>query len=125
MIRNLVKLGDVVLQEVTKCKNLGTPMYTKSSHEMEEIEVIIEKAYKKVWMLKSIGSRRIQINPMTFSKGYWSAIVSTVCYGLFITSIKNKTLDILDKMHVDIARNIQGWAPNTPAIVTLAGMKWC
>ncbi len=27
-------------------------------------------------------------------------------------------------MHVDIARNIHGMAPNTPAIVALAGMKW-
>ncbi len=75
-------------------------------------------------MLKSIGSRRIQVNPKTFSKGYWAAIVSKVCYGLFLTSIKNKTLDILDKMHVDIARNIQGMALNTQAIVALAGMKW-
>ncbi len=99
-------------------------MYTKSSHEMEEIEVRIEKAYKKVWMLKCIGSKRIQINPMTFSKGYWAAIVSKACYGLFLTSIKSKTVDRLDKLHVDIARNIQGMASNTPAIVALAGMKW-
>ncbi len=82
-----IKLRDVVLKEVTKCTNLGTPMYTKSSHEMEEIEVRIGKAYKTVWMLKSRGSRRIQINPMTFSKRYWAAIVSKVCYGLFLTSI--------------------------------------
>ncbi len=54
-----IKLGDVVLKEVTKCTNLETPMYTKSSHEMEEIEVRTERAYKKVWMLKSIRSRRI------------------------------------------------------------------
>ncbi len=74
--------------------------------------------------VKSIGSRRIQINPMAFSKGYWAAIVSNICYGLFLTSMKNKTLDRLDNMHVDIARNIQGMAPNTPAIVVLAGMKW-
>ncbi len=90
-------------------------MYTKSSYEMEEIEIILEKAYKKVWMLKSIGSR-IQINPMTFSKGYWAAIVSKVCYGLFLTGIKNKTLDRLDKIHVDIARIIQGMAPNNICI---------
>ncbi len=61
---------------------------------------------------------------MTFSKGYWAAIVSNVCYGLFLTSLKSKTLDRLDKMQVDIARNIQGMAPNTPAIVALGGMKW-
>ncbi len=85
-------------------------MYTKSSHEMEEIEVRIEKAYKKVWMLKSIGSRRIQINPMTFSKGYGVVIVLKVCYGLFLNSIKNKTLYRFDKMHVYLARNIQGMA---------------
>ncbi len=73
-------------------------------------------------MLKSIVSRRIQINPMTFSKGYWTAIEVKVCYGLFLTSIENKTIDRLDKMHVDIARNIQGMTPNTLAIVALAGM---
>ncbi len=98
-------------------------MYTKSSHKMEEIEDGIEMAYKKVWMLKNIGPRRMQINPMTFLKGYWAAIMSNVCYGLFLTSIK-KTLDRLNKMLVDIARNIQGMAANTPAIVSLAGMKW-
>ncbi len=48
-----INLQDIVLKEVTKCTNLGTPMYTKSSHEMEEIEVRIEKAYKKVWILGS------------------------------------------------------------------------
>ncbi len=43
-----IKQGDIVLKELTKCTNLGTPMYTKSSHEMDEIEVRIERAYKKV-----------------------------------------------------------------------------
>ncbi len=37
-------LGEVVLKEVNKCTNLGTPMYTKSSHEIEEIEDRIERA---------------------------------------------------------------------------------
>ncbi len=60
----------------------------------------------------NIETRRIQINPMTFSKGYWAAIESKDCYGLFLTIIKNKTLDRLDKMHEDIAGNIQGmWHP--------------
>ncbi len=98
-------------------------MYTKSSHQMAEIEVRIKRAYKKVWMLKSKGSRRIHINPMTFLKGYWSAIVSKVCYSLFLTSIKNPNLDRLDKMHIDIVWNIQGMAPKTPAIVALASIN--
>ncbi len=60
---------------------------------------------------------------MTFSKGYLAAIVSKVYYGLFLNSIKNKTLDRLDKMHVDFVRNIQAMIPNTPAILTLVSMK--
>ncbi len=67
---------------------------------------------------------RIQINCMTFSKGYWHAIVLKVCYDLFLTNITNKTLDRLDKIHVDIVKNIHRMTPNTPAIVALAGMKW-
>ncbi len=43
-------------------------MYTKPSHEMHEIKVRIEKAYKNVWKLKSKGSRRIQINPMVIGQ---------------------------------------------------------
>ncbi len=78
----------------------------------------------KYFIQTLLFSRIIQINPMTFSKRYWAAIVSKVWYGLFLTSIKNKTLDRLDKMLVDIARHIQGMATNTPAIVALAGMKW-
>ncbi len=60
-------------------------MYTKSSYEMEEIEVRIEKAYKKVWMLKSIGSRRIQINFMTFSKD----ILGSNCVKSMLCSVPN------------------------------------
>ncbi len=60
-------------------------MYTKSSYEMEEIEVRIEKAYKKVWMLKSIGSRRIQINFMTFSKD----ILGSNCVKSMLWSVPN------------------------------------
>ncbi len=37
--------------------------------------------------------------------------------------LKRRSLDKLDKMHVDVAKNIQGLAPNTPAIVALESMK--
>ncbi len=72
----------------------------------------IAKAYKKVWMLKSIGSRSVQMNPMTFSRGYCAAVVSKLCYGMYLVNLKKRSLDKLDKMHVDVARNIQGLAPN-------------
>ncbi len=43
-----IKLGEVVLNVVTKCTNLGTPIYTKSCYGMEEIEDRIERAYKNM-----------------------------------------------------------------------------
>ncbi len=75
-------------------------------------------------MLKSIGSRSVQMNPMTFSRCYWAVVVSKLCYGMFLVNLKKRNLDKLDKMHVDVARNIQGLVPNTPAIVALRGIKW-
>ncbi len=73
-------------------------------------------------MLKSIGSRNVQMNPMTFSRGYWAVAVSQLCYGMFLVNLKKRSLNKLDKMHV--AKNIQGLAPNTPAIVALESIKW-
>ncbi len=42
-----VTLGGEVLMEDTFCINLGTPMYSKAEHELEEVENRIAKAYKK------------------------------------------------------------------------------
>ncbi len=42
-----ITLGGEVLMEVTFCINLGTPMYSKPEHELEEVENRIAKAYKK------------------------------------------------------------------------------
>ncbi len=52
----------------------------------------------------------------------WSVNLNVVWSVL--TSIKNKTLDRLDKMHISTTRNIQEMASNTQAIVTLEGMTW-
>ncbi len=64
------------------------------------------------------------MNPMTFSRGYWAVVVSKLCYGMFLVNLKKRSLDKLDKMHVDVAKNIQGLTPNTPAIVALGSIKW-
>ncbi len=43
---------------------------------------------------------------------------------MFLVNPKKSNLDKLDKMHVDVAKNIQGLALNTPAIVALGSIKW-
>jgi len=118
-------LGDTILQEVNVCTYLGTPMYLKESLIKQNIEERLKQAYKKVWMIKSLGSMRVQINPLTFSKAYWSVAVTKLCYGLFLMNLKFCTLDKIDKFHVNVAKNVQGLSNNTPAVVALAGVKWC
>ncbi len=56
-------------------------------------------------MPKSIGSRSVQMNSMTFSRGYWAVIVSKLCYGVFLVNLKKRSLGKLGKMHVDVAKN--------------------
>ncbi len=63
------------------------------------------------------------MSPMTFARGYWAVVVSKLCYGMFLVNLKKRSIDKLDKVHVDVAKNIQGLAPNTPAIVALGSIK--
>ncbi len=63
------------------------------------------------------------MNPMTFSRGYWTVVVSKLCYGMFLVNLTKRSLDKLDKMHVDVAKNMQGLASNTPTIIALGNIK--
>ncbi len=55
--------------------SLRNTTLTKSSLENEIIESKIGGVYKKVWMLLNIDSENAQLNPLTFMKGYLSAVV--------------------------------------------------
>ncbi len=114
-------MGNEVIKETSMFVHIGTPLYSKSSLENEIIESKIGGAYKKVWKLLSIGSKNAQLNPLTFSKGYWSAVVTKLCYGLFMVPLNDRNKEELDKGHISIAKKIQGLQPNTPAMVPL---KW-
>ena len=75
-----VKLGSEYMEEVDCTNYLGTPFYTRPCHEKIEIEKKIESAFKKVWLIKAIGTPRIRINPHAFSKAYWAMVVSKLCW---------------------------------------------
>ena len=114
-----------MLRNVQKYVYLGTPIYKSSRLENEYIADRIRNAYKHTWRLKAIGSKSVQINPVTFSRGFWMAIVPSLIYGFCIMKIGCNNLKLLDSMQINIAKNIQGLVANTPAIVALASLKWC
>ncbi len=118
-----LKLGNVVIKETAICIHLETPLH-KNSLENEIIESKIRGAYKKVWMLLSISSKNAQLNPLTFSKSYWSADITKLCYGLFKVQLKDRSREELDKVHINIAIRVHGLQPNAPAIVLLVTFKW-
>ena len=119
-----IKMGDESVKEVESCTHLGIPLYSNCNEELELIEERIVEAYKRVWMLVSIGSRSVQMNPITFSVGYWAVVITKLTYGLFLIPLKQKTKERLDSMHFTVAKRIQGLASNTPNIVPLAGIQW-
>ncbi len=63
-----ITLGGEVLMEVTCCINLGTPMYSKSKHELEEVENRIVKAYKKSLDAQKHGFNECSNEPHDFCK---------------------------------------------------------
>ncbi len=75
-------------------------------------------------MLLSIGSKNAQLNLFSFSKGYWSAVVTKLCYGLCMVPLKDRNREELHKAYINIDKRVQGLQPNVPAIVLLVTLKW-
>ena len=119
-----VSMGSESINEVDCISYLGTPLYTKKCKEKEEIQERIQNSYRRAWLIKAIGTSRLQINPYTFSKAYWAAVVTKLMYGLFLLDLTNNNLDEIDRFHINVARNIQGLNSNAPAVFALAGLKW-
>ena len=119
-----IRLDNHKLKTVHRINYLGTALYNKKTIEKDIIEERIIKSYTKVWMLKSIGTANIQINPISFARGYWAAIITSLCYGLFLCGISKISLDKIDSFHVNVAKSIQGLTSNCPSVVALAGIRW-
>jgi hypothetical protein len=64
------------------------------------------------------------MNPLTFSKAYWSMAVPRIIYGLHMLDLSDKSLNELDSAQMVTAKRISGLATNTANIVPLAGLKW-
>jgi hypothetical protein len=117
-------LGEEVIKLVKDFIHLGTMLYSSPKIEKEAINNRISDAQGRVWMLLSLGSKNVHINPLTFSKGYWSIVVTKECYGLFLTLITDSSLRELDKAHAKLAKRVQGLPPNTTVSIPLASLKW-
>jgi len=117
-------LGSDILQNVNTFNYLGTTICSRDNLLSDHIKDRIKHAYKKVWLIKSLGSMKIQVNPLNFSKGYWASVVPKVCYGIFLYNLKPKILLCLDQFHVNVARNVQGLSNNTPMAVALSSIQW-
>ena len=75
-------------------------------------------------MFQSIGSTRLQPNPITSTKVYWSAVISKACYGMELQCLSDVSKEKIDMTHMKIAKRIQGLADSTANIVPLVGVKW-
>ena len=84
----------------------------------------IAEGYRRVWLIRGIGSRRVGINPLTFSKAYWSAVISKVLYGVELCDSRRDSMKMLDDFHIQIAKKIQGLPTSTANIVPLSAVKW-
>ena len=122
--RKKIKMGNDSLEQVECTNYLGTPLYSNIKYEKLEIEKRIEKAYQNVWLIKAIGTARVNVNPLTFSKAYWACVITKLCYGLFMLNLSKSNLQKLDDFHANVAKNVQGLNANTPSVAALAGLKW-
>ena len=117
-------MGKEKIPEVDEFVHLGTPIFSSDRGEKNMIADRIAEGYKRVWMIRGIGSRRIGINPLTFSTAYWSTVASKVLYGLEMCNCRNDSRTALDSFHFDVAKKIQGLPSSTNNVVPLSSISW-
>ena len=117
-------IDNTMLKVVEESVYLGTHVTKNKKLENQYVEKRIREAYKKAWQIKSVGSRRVQINPITFSRGFSAVVIPSLLYGYNVIRLSKRNLKSIDQMQINVAKNIQGLSSNTPAVVALAGMKW-
>ncbi len=75
-------------------------------------------------MIRGMGSKNIQMNPITFTKAYDACVLSKVCYGTELASLSANSLESLENFHFDVAKKVQGIAKTSPNCVPLATLRW-
>ncbi len=117
-------MGDEKIPQVEEFVHLGTPIYTTDRAERNMMGDRVAEGYKRVGLIRGLGSRKVGINPLTFSNAYWSAVISKVLYGVELCNSKKESIKTLDDFHMDVAKKIQSLPPNTANIVPLSSVKW-
>ena len=117
-------LGSDVLETVNEHPHLGTMLYSSSNGESNLVNDRTSMACKKMWIFQNVASQRVQPNPLTCSKVYWTAAMSKCCYGMELQCLTKCGLNTLDTVHVSIAKRIQGLNENTANIVPLVSLRW-
>lgn len=84
----------------------------------------IAEGHKRVWMIRGIGSRKIGLNPLTFSKAYWACVISKVAYGLELCNCRRDSVTLMNNFHFDVAKKVQGLPTSTSNIVPLSAISW-
>ncbi len=117
-------MGADTIPIVNEFTHVGTPMYNSTSGQGDMIKDRISEGYKRVFMIRGLGSKRVQMNPITFSKAHVACVISKMCYGLELADLNSRSLQRLDTFQFDVAKKVQGLPVTTCNVVPLATIRW-
>lgn len=117
-------LGNNVIKIVDKCKHVGVPLVSNSADEISNLHDRANKGKVLVLTARGLGSDRVPVSPVVMSKIYWSTVIPRITYGLEVTPVSDKGIQVMEKGHRNNAIVIQGLPQTTHTPAPLATLGW-
>ena len=119
-----VKLGEVKLKRVHRCKHVGVTLCSENITEKDIIAEKIGEGRAPLMAARGLGSSAVPVPPAVLSKLYWCISVTRMVYGIEVKPINDTMLREFEDAHRQHAKIIQGLPSNIPSPAPLATLGW-
>lgn len=111
-----VTLYGQTLQVVKSHLHVGVPLCSSSAAEVALVTDRIKACRRKFYMIEGASGARHRMSPLTMSRIYQAVCIPALCYGAEVWTPSQRSLQELEKMHMQLGRRTQG----LPALSTSA-----
>ena len=115
--------GDI-LSPVDECKHMGVYLTSDEKKSEEICQRRIGKGKQALFTGLGIGGSNVITSPTTMSKIYWSVAVPKMMFGIEVTALSDKNLDLIETAHRQHANIVQNLPRSTPKPAPLALLGW-
>ena len=119
-----IVLGGKHLKVSDTHTHVGVPLCTSKKAYNRAIEGRMSSCRQAFFTIKSVSPPPTMMQPTIMTKLYWSLCVTKMTYGMEIWPIDKTCIEMVESVHRDIGKNIQGLPVQTSKPASYVTLGW-